>query len=320
MKKIVIVLVLLLALIIIGVFWWQNGNLPLDITNKNSQIFIVKNGEGVREIANRLKSQGIIRDPIVFFLLTRLQGLDKQIQAGDFRINASMTTQEVANALTHGTLDIWITIPEGQRAGEIADILKTSIPNYNETWRTTLDQNEGYLFPDTYLIPRDADIDLIISIFKKNFDGKYESIKNLKTTKLTDAETLIVASIIEREAIFDNDRPIVASVIMNRLGLNMALQMDPTVQYALGYQTDTKKWWKKELTFEDLKYNSPYNTYKFPGLPVGPISNPGLSALKAALNPTSSDYLYYYSDNKGHLHFAKTIQGHGENIKKYGSE
>jgi UPF0755 protein len=316
MKKLIVVIGILLIAAAATGLWWKNGLSPIN-ADKTPTIFVVNKGEGVREIANHLKTQGIIRDPIVFFLLTRFQGLDKQIQAGDFRINPSMTAQEIATNLTHGTLDIWVTIPEGQRADEIADLLKNKIPSYNESWRETLNQNEGYLFPDTYLIPRDADKNLVLSLFKNNFQTKYDGVKDIKTTALSDPETIIIASIIEREAIFNADRPTVASVIINRLNLGMALQIDPTVQYAVGFQTDTKSWWKKELTVADLKINSPYNTYKNPGLPIGPISNPGLSAIKAALNPTNSNYLYYYSDKQGHLHFATTLAGHNANIKKY---
>jgi len=319
MKRIIIVLVILAVLAIILIFWWQRGLLPADSSNKTPQIFVVNKGEGVREIANNLKKQGLIKDPVVFFILaTKIDGIDKQIQAGDFRLNPSMNAQEVASNLTHGTLDIWVTITEGLRADEIADILKAKIPSYNESWRKELDQNEGYLFPDTYLIPRDADINLVISLFKNNFAKKFASVKNSKTSTLSDADTIIVASIIEREAAFNEDRPIVASVIVNRLNLGMALGIDPTIMYALGYQADTKSWWKKDLTVDDLAINSPYNTRKVVGLPPTPISNPGLSAIRAALNPASTNYLYYYSDSKGHLHFASTLEGHNANIKKYG--
>lgn len=316
MKKLIVLVGLLLIIVAVTGFWWKNGLSPVS-TNDTPTIFVVKQGEGVREIANRLKSQGIIRDPIVFFLFTRMQGLDKQIQAGNFRINASMSAPEVAGALTHGTLDIWITVTEGQRADEIADLLKSKIPSYNESWREVLNQNEGYLFPDTYLIPRDADVNLVLSLFKNNFQKKYDSIKNTKTTVLTDAQTIIIASIIEREAIFPEDRPIVASVLINRLNLGMALGVDPTIQYAVGYDKETNSWWKKDLTVDDLAINSPYNTRKVAGLPPTPISNPGLSSIEAALAPSKTDYLYFYSDKQGHLHFGKTLQDHEANIKKY---
>lgn len=317
MKKLIVTLILGLIILTLGAFWWIHGVSPINSLDNTPKIFVVNKGEGVREIANHLKTQGLIRDSVVFFLITKQRGLDKLIQAGDFRLNASMTTSQIAENLTHGTLDIWITLPEGLRADEIADILKEKMPKYDNTWRIPLEQNEGYLFPDTYLLPRGADVNQIISILKNNFQDKYNSIKGAQITNLTQRQTVIVASIVEREAIFNEDRPIVASVITNRLSLGMALQMDPTVQYAVGYDPETKKWWKKDLTVDDLKINSSYNTYLHPGLPAGPISNPGISALKAALNPVNTDYLYYYSDSKGHLHFAKTLQGHQENIKKY---
>ena len=309
---------ILAVLGIFGIFWWENGLLPENKQDTSPKIFTIQKGEGVREIANNLKAQKLIRDPIVFFLLTKEEGLDKQIQAGDFRLSPSMSAQEIASNLTHGTLDVWVTIPEGLRAEEIADILKAKLPSYNDSWRPVLDANEGYLFPDTYLIPRSADLNTVLSLFKTNFDNKYKSVASLKTTDLTEAQTVIVASIIEKEAKFPSDQPLVASVIMNRLNMGMALQVDPSVAYALGYQASTKTWWKKDLTLEDIKINSPYNTYLNPGLPPGPISNPGLSAIKAALSPASSNYLYYYSDSKGHLHFATTLQGHQANILKYG--
>lgn len=318
MKKFKVVILLLLFLTLGFFVWWKIGIAAANPKNSAPTIFIVTKSEGVREIANNLKQQGLIKDPIVFFLLVRQLGYDKKIQAGDFRLNPSMTATEVANNLTHGTLDIWITIPEGQRADEIADTLKKTIPSYKESWRDTLTVNEGYLFPDTYLIPRDTDINLILTLFKNNFDAKFESVRNLKSVNLTDRETIIVASLVEREARFEKDRPLVASVIENRLELGMRLQIDATVQYLLGFQKNEKSWWKKDLTFEDLKIKSLYNTYANPGLPPAPISNPGLSAISSALNPSKTRYFYYISDKQGNLHFSETLEGQNENIQKFG--
>jgi UPF0755 protein len=318
MKKILIVLSLLILFSVLTFVWWQNGLQPVNALDKSPKIFIIKNGEGVREIANNLKTNGLIKDPIVFFLLTKTEGLDKKIQAGDFRLNQSMNAQEIATNLTHGTLDIWTTITEGLRATEIAAILKAKIPSYNDSWTADLQANEGYLFPDTYLIPRGADINMILSLFKNNFQKKFDNVKATKTTTLTDTQTVILASIIEREAMYAVDRPLVASVFINRLNIGMALGSDPTVMYALGYQADTKTWWKKDLTVDDLLINSPYNTRKNADLPPGPISNPGLSSIEAALAPAKTDYLYFFADKQGHLHFATTIEGHNANIQKYG--
>ena len=317
MKKLWVVLILLVV-ILAGVFtWWNRGLSAAKPGDTTPVIFTVNKGEGVREIANRLKADGLIKDPVVFFLYTRINGLDKQIQAGDFRINPSMNAPELAGNLTHGTLDIWVTIPEGLRAEEIASIFSQKLPKYQDLWRQQLDANEGYLFPDTYLIPRDADVNSVISLMRNNFQIKYDSVKNLRTTNLSEADTIILASIIEKETKFPEDRPLVASVFVNRLNIGMALGSDPTVMYALGYQPAEKTWWKKDLTVDDLVIDSPYNTRKNAGLPPGPIANPGLSAIEAALAPAKTDYLYFFADKQGHLHFATTLEGHNANIKKY---
>ncbi len=317
MKRLWVVLILL-AIIVVGTFiWWQRG-LSAASSSTAPVIFTVNKGEGVREIANSLSSKGLIKDPIVFFLYTRINGLDKQIQAGDFKINPSMTAPQIAEDLTHGTLDVWITVPEGLRAEEIASLLSGKLPNYNNSWRAELDSNEGYLFPDTYLFPKDATVQTVIDTMRANFDKKYDSVKNLQTTSLTKAQTIIIASIIEKEAKYAQDRPLVASVFINRLKLGMPLGSDPTVMYALGYQPSEKTWWKQDLTANDLAINSPYNTRLNTGLPPTPISNPGLSSIEAALNPANTNYLYFFADKQGHLHFATTIQGHNANIQKYG--
>jgi len=316
MKKLFLLVILIIIASILGMFWWKNGLSPASPNDKTFHIFVVPKGEEIREIANKLKTKNLIKDPIIFFLMIKKLGLDKKIEAGDFRLSPSMSAEEIAQNLTHGTVDLWVTIPEGQRAEEIADTLEKNVPNYQSSWRNQLVEHEGYLFPDTYLIPKDADINLIINIMKNNFDKKFESIKN-PNSNLSTQQIVIIASMIEREAKFQKDRPLVASVVLNRLKLSMALQIDATVQYSLGYQKDEKRWWKKNLTLEDLNINSSYNTYKNIGLPPAPIANPGLDALQGVLNPALTDYLYYISDKSGHLHFAKTLEAHNLNIQKY---
>lgn len=315
MKKLLTVIILIVFVLSGAVAWWKNGTMSANPNSHTSQIFVVEKGEGMRKIANDLKIKGLIKDPIVFFLLTRKLGIDTKIQAGDFRLNPSMSAYDVAQNLTHGTLDIWVTIPEGIRAMEIADILEKNIPSYKPTWRSALAANEGYLFPDTYLIQRTADVNQIISLMRNNFESKYQQVT--PTNSLTKTQIVTLASIIEREAKFDVDRPMVASVIMNRLNTGMALQIDATIQYALGYQTSEGTWWKKDLTVADLKIDSPYNSRINTGLSPTPISNPGLAALLAAASPAKTDYLYYVSDKQGHLHFATTLEGHNANISKY---
>ena len=318
MKK-VLIFIFIVTFLLGGLsLWFKTGTSAVNSQDRSQKIFVIYKGQGIREIAGSLKKEGLIKDQVVFFLLVKKLGLDSKIQAGDFRLSPSMTAMEIAENLTHGTLDIWITIPEGKRAEEVAEILSKNIPSYQDTWREALIQHEGYLFPDTYLIPKDADIDLIVTLMKNNFAKKYEAIAPAKKTNLTKEEIVILASMIEREAKLDQDRPLVASVLLNRKNIGMKLDIDATIQYALGYQEIEKTWWKKALTIQDIKLNSPYNTYLTSALPPTPISNPGLEALNAVVNPAETQYFYYISDSSGRNHYAKTIEEHNTNIKKFG--
>lgn len=313
------VFILLIVICIGGIFlWWQNGLQAVNPLDKSQKMFVVPKGAGLRTIANDLKSQGLIRDPIVFFLEVKKLGVDGTIQAGDFKLSPSMSADEVIKTMTHGTEDIWVTIPEGKRSEEVAEILKKTMPNYNDSWIAPLQAKEGYLFPDTYLFPRNADINTIISIMNDNFNKKYAIAKTQETTPITESDAVILASILEREGRSGQDMRNIASVLENRYSIGMALQVDATIQYALGYQPTEQTWWKKSLTTADLHIDSPYNTYLNPGLPPTPISNPGLESLEAALNPANTNYLYYISDKNGTLHFAATLDQHNANIRKYG--
>ncbi len=317
MKKLIIVLVIIAVLVVGFLSWWQFNSLAVNSGDKTQKIFVVQDRENVRDIASDLKKQNLIKSPIVFFLTIKQLGLDGKIQAGDFRLSSSMTTSQIAQNLTHGTLDAWVTIPEGKRATEIAEILSKKLSSYNSTFATTLATEEGYLFPDTYLFPTNATISQIMGIMESNFNKKYEEAQQNKTTALTKEQAVILASIVEREAITPHDKQYAASVLENRLSLGMPLGSDVTLEYALGYQPAGHTWWKKDLTADDLTLDSPYNTRLNAGLPPTPISNPGLISLEAVLNPPKSDYLYYLSDSKGVLHFAKTIEEHNANIQKY---
>lgn len=316
MRKLTAFLVIVLVALGFVYVWWGNGMSAVNKFDKEKKIFVIKKQETVREIGNSLKKNGLIRDPVAFFVYLKIFSKDKNIQAGDYKLSPSMDLRAIVDNLNHGTLDKWITIPEGYRAQEIADLLKENMPNFKEEWRLNLAENEGYLFPDTYLIPKDAEIEGIISILRNNFDAKVKAI-GVNENASNFARNLIIASLIEREARFREDMPLVSSVIHNRLAQGMPLQIDATVQYLLGYQTAERRWWKKDLTNFDLKIASPYNTYLNVGLPPTPISNPGILSLQAAISPSSTNYLYYVSDSKGHLHFAKNLEGHNLNIQKY---
>lgn len=316
MRKALIAVLLLAVFGSLASIYWIYSLGAVDKESRIQKIFVIQKGEGIRQIGNGLKKEGLIKDPVVFFIYIKIKGDDKNIQAGDYRLSPSMDLATITDNLKHGTLDRWITVPEGYRAEEIADILGKNIPSFKKTWRQVLNNNEGYLFPDTYLIPRDADINLIISIMRNNFKAKIQEA-GLSEDDPRLERVIIIASLIEREAKLPSDRPLVASVIKNRLEIGMKLDIDATVQYALGYQEQEKRWWKKNLTLEDLKRNSPYNTYINAGLPRAPISNPGLGAIRAALNFPKTDYLYYVSDSNGRNHYAKTFAEHAKNIQKY---
>lgn len=315
MKKIGVIF--LLAFLVIGSFllWWKTGVAPVNIQSNEKKVFVVAKGAGLRAIANNLKEEGLIKDSVLFFLLVKKLNLDKKIQAGDFLLSPSMNAGQIANALTQSSLDIWVTITEGKRADEIADILKVKIPTYDEKWRALLNQNEGYLFPDTYRIAKDATIEKVTGQLRGTFDQKYQTVKT--SPKLSQEETVIIASLIEREARHDTDRPLVSSVIHNRLDLGMKLDIDATIQYALGYQPLENTWWKRHLSLDDLALNSPYNTYRVAGLPPTPIANPGIKSLEAAANPATTNYLYYLSDSNGTNHYSKTLEEQEANKKKY---
>lgn len=317
MKRILVLLVVLVIGSIIAVLWWQSSKEPVDTLDKSEKIFIIHSGKGVREVASDLKKENLIKDPVFFFLFVKMTGKDRQIQAGDYKLSPSMNVSEIVDNLMHGTLDIWITIPEGRRSEEISEIFKNILSNYSAEWVPVLKENEGYLFPDTYLIPTGAGIEQIVEMMKNNFEKKYKTIPNSDTTDLTRQEIVIIASMVEREAKFKEDRPLVASVIINRLKLGMKLDIDATLQYMLGYQEDEKRWWKEDLTVQDKEIDSPFNTYLYAGLPPTPISNPGHESIEGVINHETTDYLYYVSDSMGKNHYARTIAEHNKNIDKY---
>lgn len=311
-------LIVLLVLIIGGLgAWWINGIMPADPSNPKTQSFEVSQGEGVREIANNLKSQGLIKDPIIFFLLIKQKGVGEKIQAGEFQLSPSMSAGKIADELQLATDDVRVTIPEGKRAEEIAAIFKDRFQNYQPSWDQQLIAQNGYLFPDTYSFHKESDITTIISTMEDNFAKKYTVISNGQSTKLTKAQIVTIASIVEREAKFPQDRPLVASVILNRLNAGMPLQVDATVQYAIGSPSN---WWPTLTdSGNNIAPSSPYNSYTNTGLPPTPISNPGVEALKAVINAPQTNYLYYVTDPKtGINHYEETGDEHNADIQKYG--
>lgn len=318
MKKKYILFFLLSMTVIFSYFYFLEGSMPIDKNNNSLHIFNINKGEGLNSIANKLSSEGLIRNKVIFYLIVKQLGIEKKIQAGNFRLSKSMNTSQIAQALTHGTLDTWITIIEGLRKEEIAQELST---NFKISEIEFIEQaKEGYLFPDTYLFPANSTIDTILSLINRNFNSKYTDDLKAKAQEkgLTDRQALTIASLVEKEAKLPEDKQQVANIILKRHVNDWPLEIDATVQYALGYQRKTQTWWKKELTQEDLEADSQYNTRKYKGLPPAPICSPGLESIKAAVNADiQTPYWFYISDLKGKMHYAVTIEEHNQNIAKY---
>ncbi len=287
--------------------------------NKAPKIFVIRPGDKLIKVTQNLEEAGLIRNRLVFFFIVKRLGIEKNIQAGDFRLNQTMSAQKIAEALTHGTLDLWVTVVEGLRKEEIAEILVKKNLNI-EVAEFISKANEGYLFPDTYLIPREASADAVIKIMTANFNRKVtpDLESRFKKVGLTKQQAAILASIVERESKFAEDRQPIASIFLRRYQGGFPLQSDVTVQYALGYQPGKKTWWKPEVTLDDLKVSSPYNTRLHPGLPPAPICSPGLASLEAVANADpNTPYLYFVADKSGHVHYAKNLDEHNANVDKY---
>ncbi|WP_448591172.1 endolytic transglycosylase MltG [Thermoflexus hugenholtzii] len=311
------------------------GNDPTPVT------FVIQPGQSVTEVAQALEEAGLIRDAFLFRAYVRYHRLDREIQAGEYTLRKTMTIPQVAEALRAGRKAEWtVRIREGLRLEEVAEAVAAqthlsasavlSAARDGMRWRArfafladlppgaTL---EGYLFPDTYRLARDATAEDLIARMLENFGRKVtpERIAAARTRGLTLHQVVTLASIVEREAVLPAERPLIASVYLNRLAIGMKLDADPTVQYALGYQADQKTWWKSPLTLDDLQVDSPYNTYRYPGLPPGPIASPGLASIEAVLNPAQTDYLYFMADclkKDGSHWFARTQEEHLRNFQR----
>lgn len=297
--------------------WWNDATAPFDQVDNTPISFTVAKGDTISEISSNLSSARLIRSRVGFYIVVKLMGLERQIQAGEFRLNRTMDTKTIAEALTHGMTDTWVTILEGWRIEEIATKLAKELDIPEKEFLTIA--QEGMMFPDTYRIPKDASAGAIVALFKENFSKKItpQMQQDMQEKQLTVQDVLILASIVEREGKTAKDRPVIAGILLNRLENGWPLETDATVQYALGYQPNEKTWWKKTLSNEDKYVDSPYNTYVNQGLPPFPIANPGTEAIMAVIYPVKTDYMFYLHDPTGAVHYAKTLEEHEKNIEQY---
>lgn len=312
------VFIIALFLMIGGcILWWNDAVASFDPTDTAPVMFTVSKGDTISEISSNLAASRLIRSKIGFYLLVKIMGIERQIQAGEFRLTKTMDSKMIAEELTHGMMDTWLTILEGWRVEEIATKIAKELDIPEKEFLTLAE--EGKMFPDTYRVPKDASAAAIITLLKENFSKKITSVMmgDIKKKGMTLDEVIILASIVEREGKTAEDRPVIAGILQNRLNQGWALETDATLQYALGYQSKEKTWWKKELSNDDKLVDSPYNTYKHIGLPPGPISNPGIQAITAVIYPKKTEYMFYLHDPKGNIHYARTLQEHEQNIQAY---
>jgi UPF0755 protein len=307
--------------------------------------FEISPGENAEQIAANLVEQGFLMDRSLFRNYIRYHGLDSRLEAGLFHLNRQLTIPELAAALTQSSAhEVELRFIEGWRLEQMAEYLAATEPANIDSAeflaiverRATLDLGaydflatlpagatlEGFMFPDTYRLRTDANAADLAKAMLGNFDERVTPAlrQSFGIQGLSTFEAVTLASIVQREAVLSDEQPLMVGVFLNRLSQGALLQADPTVQYALGYQSDSGKWWKAPLNLEDLEVTSPYNTYRVAGLPPGPIANPGLSALQAVAFPTMTDDFYFVLDctaeQPGTHVFSQTFEEHLAHVER----
>jgi UPF0755 protein len=289
--------------------------------------FVIKKGEGVREIAMELEGKELLKDDLPFLIYLKLSGHIADIKAGTYRLSSDNTPLEIVDILTKGKVaSRKITIPEGWNNQEIAEYLEkqgmvkkaeflaAAKENYDYAFLKDLPEDasvEGFLFPDTYQIPYHADSKYIINRMLENFDSKLtaETRAEIGASKYNVFHVVTLASIVEKEASKPQDRKTVAGIFLARLDEGQLLQSDVTLQYIYGLE-------KKSFSNDETTVDSPYNTYKYDGLPIGPITNPGMDAINAVLHPEMTDFRYFLAAD-GVVYYSKTLDEHETKKLKY---
>jgi UPF0755 protein len=294
----------------------------------------VEEGETAGAVVAQLERVGVVSDGRLLEGFLRYRGLDTGIQAGRYQLSGEMTITELAQTLQRASLSEYsITVLEGWRREQIADLIDRRPFAFDGATFLSASQTppadsplaeqlagvpslEGFLFPDTYQLPPESRAEDLVARMLENFQERVspELRAGFREQDLTLVEAVSLASIIEREAVIPEERPVIASVFLNRIRAGMRLEADPTVQFALGRGPDGT-WWKSTLTAEDLKDPSVYNTYVHPGLPPGPIANPGLESLRAVAFPAETGYFFFRArcDGSGEHVFSETFEEHLQN-------
>ena len=303
---------------------------PFKGYEESEQFVDIPQGSGTRAIGDRLEQAGVVRDHLTFRLALWMSGQGRHLKAGEYRFDHSMTAAQVIDKIARGDVFVIpVTFPEGLTILEMSKIFEShglgSAAAFVQAARDAslvreLDPAakdlEGYLFPDTYPLPRKTEATKLVRQMVAAFEHVMTAeLRRATAARGADSVSRIVtlASIVEKETAKPEERPLVAAVYLNRLKLGMALQCDPTVIYAL---TKAGRY-DGNLHHDDLMVDSPYNTYRYPGLPPGPIASPGRASIEAAAHPADVDYLYFVSRNDGSHEFARTLDEHNRNVQKY---
>lgn len=299
--------------------------IPLPLGNRTIE-FEIPQGATYRQVVEALASRGLVRDKWIIYLLGRTTGIDRRIKAGYYPLWGTMSPFEIFLAIREGRIiEYEITVVPGDSLREISDkfavLTGVDQKDFDKACRDrgfldSLDIEapslEGYLFPDTYRFPKGLDVEEILTLMVNRLREQYDEdiLGRMLEMNLSERDMLILASIVEKEAVVDGERPVIAAVYFNRLRKGMPLQADPTAIY--GVKASSEK-----ITREDLIRKTPYNTYLIRGLPPGPIASPGLKSILATLEPAAVPYLYFVSNNDGTHRFSVTHDQHSEAVKVY---
>jgi UPF0755 protein len=330
MKRTLLVLVVLTALGA-GAVWGANQEIKRSYRGfTGEEVFVeIPPGSGVIAIGERLAAAGVVAHPFIFRVAARLSGVERNLQAGEYRFAESATPAEIIARLAKG--DVYtraVTFREGLTIWDMADVFAAAgLGTAEEFLREARDPAriqsvdpdarslEGYLFPDTYQLPRAAGakgtVDAMVAGFLRAYDTELRAAATARG--MSAREVVTIASLVEKETAAAHERTIVSAVYQNRLKIGMGLQCDPTVIYALRLADR----WTGNLTRENMRIDSPYNTYRYAGLPPGPIASPGRASIEAAIRPSSDKYLYFVSRNDGTHVFATTLAEHNRNVQEW---
>jgi UPF0755 protein len=324
-------LLVVVVLLAAGAGWWQWNRLVTPYKGfEGAETFVdLPQGSSVSAIARKLADAGVVVDPWAFRIAARLSGEERRLQAGEYRFTDAAKPGDVVSRLVEGDVFVRpLTFPEGLTIREMAEIFEKSGRGTDQEFlaaaknvqlveavdpgATSL---EGYLFPDTYTLARQDTAETIVASMAKGFLAAYTDDLRAEAERasMTTREVITLASLIEKETSVASERPLVAAVYRNRLRIGMLLQCDPTVIYGLMLAGR----WNGNLRRADLDMTSPYNTYRFAGLPPGPIASPGRASIEAALRPADVPYLYFVSRNDGTHVFSSTLAEHNRAVNQF---